>query len=190
MIISVSNIIAFAKRRRRTTFAIGAALVTTLSFGAAEMVAQMKNAEFDANIASPASAQTLPAPIAGMALSEFLAATRATRFLPSERTWWSRKGDAKPKAFAAIADPMEDPAGDGLPEGVKPVAFSALAPTGGPVGGVVRERPVRRPGCNVGTAGRGGDPSAGAWIARRRADAATGKRLAVLAVGTPALAIP
>ena len=135
MTISVSNIIAFAKRRRRTTFAIGAALVTTLSFGAAEMVAQMKNAEFDANIASPASAQTLPAPIAGMALSEFLAATRATRFLPSERTWWSRKGDAKPKAFAAIADPMEDPAGEGLPEGVKPVAFSALAPTGGPVGG-------------------------------------------------------
>ncbi|MCB2052341.1 MAG: hypothetical protein KDE63_13030, partial [Novosphingobium sp.] len=61
-------------------------MVTTLSFGAAEMVAQMKNAEFDANIASPASAQTLPAPIAGMALSEFLAATRATRFLPSERT--------------------------------------------------------------------------------------------------------
>ncbi|MEZ4533377.1 MAG: AI-2E family transporter [Thermomicrobiales bacterium] len=39
-------------------------------------------------------------------------------------------------------------------------------------------------------AGRGGDSCSGAWIARRRADAATGKRLAVLAVGAAALAIP
>jgi len=128
---------AFRNKPRRTV-AAGCAIAIALSVGTAGIVSSMADKDIDPGaLWSAVAIDEASAAVAGgggMGINEFLAASRALRFLPPERTWWNRKGGKlAPKAFGALAPegPVEDPGTAALPEAIAPVAFSAVAPSGG-----------------------------------------------------------
>lgn len=137
--VNLPSLLATAFRNKpRRTVAAGCAIAVALSVGTAGIVYNMADKDIDPGaLWSAVAIDQASAAVAGgggMGINEFLAASRALRFLPPERTWWNLKGGKlAPKVFGAIApnDPAEDPGTSALPEAIAPVAFSAFAPDGG-----------------------------------------------------------